>query len=233
MGDFGNGAQYIVERSTAGWIVVERFSYKTKIFNAGFAGICGVSCVFPLDLIKTRLQNQNANSPIYRGITDCARKTWQRNGGSFFSRIGGFYQGASVNILLITPEKAIKLVANDYFRHQLATPGEKKLGALRGMLAGGLAGLFQVTVTTPMELLKIRMQQAEKRVSPAVILRQLLADRGFRGLYRGVAPTLARDVTFSVIYFPLFAKLDSMGPRKKDGSGDAVFYASDCGSSNS
>lgn len=37
---------------------------------------------------------------------------------------------------------------------------------------------------------------------------------------------MGRDVMFSVIYFPLFAKLDSLGPRKTDGSGDAVFYHS-------
>ena len=29
------------------------------------------------------------------------------------------YKGSAVNILLITPEKAIKLAANDYFRHKL------------------------------------------------------------------------------------------------------------------
>ena len=32
------------------------------------------------------------------------------------------YRGSAVNILLITPEKAIKLVANDYFRHKLTRP---------------------------------------------------------------------------------------------------------------
>lgn len=34
------------------------------------------------------------------------------------------YKGSGVNILLITPEKAIKLTANDTFRHYLSTgPG--------------------------------------------------------------------------------------------------------------
>jgi solute carrier family 25 glutamate transporter 18/22 len=31
------------------------------------------------------------------------------------------FVGSAVNILLITPEKAIKLVANDAFRHALKT----------------------------------------------------------------------------------------------------------------
>ena len=36
----------------------ENFSLVPKIVNGGIAGIIGVTCVFPLDLVKTRLQNQ-------------------------------------------------------------------------------------------------------------------------------------------------------------------------------
>ena len=36
----------------------QQFSLLPKIINGGIAGIIGVSCVFPLDLVKTRLQNQ-------------------------------------------------------------------------------------------------------------------------------------------------------------------------------
>ena len=36
----------------------EKFSILPKILNGGIAGIIGVTCVFPLDLVKTRLQNQ-------------------------------------------------------------------------------------------------------------------------------------------------------------------------------
>ncbi|VDM35130.1 unnamed protein product [Hydatigera taeniaeformis] len=62
-----------------------------KVINGGIAGIVGVSCVFPIDLVKTRLQNQQ--------------------------------KGSGVNLLLITPEKAIKLVGNDFFRYHLKTEG--------------------------------------------------------------------------------------------------------------
>lgn len=46
---------------------------------------------------------------------DCFRKTYRAEGYL------GMYRGSGVNILLITPEKAIKLTANDYFRHHLKT----------------------------------------------------------------------------------------------------------------
>uniref|UniRef100_A0A8D8ALX4 Mitochondrial glutamate carrier 1 n=1 Tax=Culex pipiens TaxID=7175 RepID=A0A8D8ALX4_CULPI len=91
-----------------------------KIINGGIAGIIGVSCVFPLDLVKTRLQNQQIKSngeKMYTSMLDCFKKTYKAEG--YF----GMYRGSAVNILLITPEKAIKLAANDFFRHKLTTNG--------------------------------------------------------------------------------------------------------------
>ncbi|KAL6722694.1 hypothetical protein Aduo_017794 [Ancylostoma duodenale] len=214
----------------------QEFSYVPKIMNGGLAGIVGVTCVFPIDLVKTRLQNQPilANGEVqYKGIADCAKQTWRSGGVSIFSKVRALYSGSAVNIVLITPEKAIKLVANDFFRHHLAVPGEKTLSAWRGMAAGGLAGMFQIIVTTPMELLKIQMQDqgrtavpGQKKMTALELTSKLLKERGIAGLYKGLGSTFARDVTFSMMYFPLFAYLDSLGPRKNDGSGDAVFWTS-------
>ncbi|CAJ0600515.1 unnamed protein product [Cylicocyclus nassatus] len=214
------------------------FSGIPRILNAGLAGIVGVTCVFPLDLVKTRLQNQRIgpNGELeYSGIRDCARKTWTAGGASKFAKIRGLYSGSAVNIVLITPEKAIKLVANDFFRYHLAVPGQKKLSTTRGALAGAGAGALQIVITTPMELLKIQLQdqgrtgvQGEKKMTALGISARLLREHGIAGLYKGLGPTFCRDVTFSAIYFPLFAFFDSLGPRKKDGSGDAVFWTSFC-----
>lgn len=95
--------------------------------------------------------------------------------------------GAAVNLTLVTPEKAIKLAANDFFRHQLSKDGwvlalkktdsctavsflrflilfvcvfRGRLTVVKEMLAGCCAGMCQVIVTTPMEMLKIQLQDA-------------------------------------------------------------------------
>ncbi|XP_064608615.1 mitochondrial glutamate carrier 1-like [Liolophura sinensis] len=212
-----------------------------KIINGSIAGIVGVTCVFPIDLVKTRLQNQQPGPNgqlVYRSLWDCGVKTFRNEG--FF----GMYRGSGVNLLLITPEKAIKLVGNDFFRHYLRTD-KNTLPFHRELLAGAGAGLCQITVTTPMELLKIQLQDAGRtakmavsggpvsangnvsapRISATKIAMTLVREKGIFGLYKGCGATMLRDVTFSAIYFPLFAHLNAMG-AKRPGSEQTVFYHS-------
>ncbi|CAH1401910.1 unnamed protein product [Nezara viridula] len=142
---------------------IEEFSLLPKIINGGIAGIIGVSVVFPLDLVKTRLQNQpDGEKKMYKSMFDCFKKTYKAEG--YF----GMYRGSAVNILLITPEKAIKLAANDFFRHQLSVGAGVQLPLAREMLAGASAGLCQIIITTPMELLKIQMQDAGRVAALAI-----------------------------------------------------------------
>ncbi|XP_062949909.1 mitochondrial glutamate carrier 1 isoform X1 [Cynocephalus volans] len=131
----------------------KQISLPAKLINGGIAGLIGVTCVFPIDLAKTRLQNQQNGQRMYSSMSDCLIKTIRSEG--YF----GMYRGAAVNLTLVTPEKAIKLAANDFFRHQLSKDGQK-LTLLREMLAGCGAGTCQVIVTTPMEMLKIQLQDA-------------------------------------------------------------------------
>lgn len=218
----------------------QQFSLVPKIVNGGIAGIVGVSVVFPLDLVKTRLQNQTVGpngEKQYKSMLDCFKKTYAAEG--YF----GMYRGSAVNIILITPEKAIKLAANDMFRHYLTTT-EGTLPLSRQCLAGGMAGACQIVITTPMELLKIQMQDAGRvaaqakaegkvieKITAMQLTKRLLKERGIFGLYKGVMATAGRDVSFSMIYFPLFATLNDLGPREVPG-GPAPFwwsFLSGCG----
>ncbi|XP_036615882.1 mitochondrial glutamate carrier 2 [Trichosurus vulpecula] len=227
-------------------VMSNEISFPAKLINGGVAGLVGVTCVFPIDLAKTRLQNQHGKM-AYKGMIDCLVKTTRADG--FF----GMYRGAAVNLTLVTPEKAIKLAANDFFREQLLEDGSKhKL--IREMLAGCGAGVCQAVVTSPMEMLKIQLQDAgrpgeqhrtctsaaspvrpyttdstPKRPSATVIAWELLRTRGLTGLYRGFGATLLRDIPFSVIYFPFFANLNHLGINEATGKAPfAHSFASGC-----
>uniref|UniRef100_A0A669F0I2 Mitochondrial glutamate carrier 1 n=1 Tax=Oreochromis niloticus TaxID=8128 RepID=A0A669F0I2_ORENI len=208
----------------------QQISLPAKLINGGIAGIVGVTCVFPIDLAKTRLQNQRRGQQVYKSMMDCLVKTVRSEG--YF----GMYRGAAVNLTLVTPEKAIKLAANDFFRHHLAKDG-KGLTVFKEMLAGCGAGTCQVIVTTPMEMLKIQLQDAgrlaaqqqkpvmmtpTKAVSATQIAKELLQTHGIQGLYKGLGATLMRDVPFSIVYFPLFANLNRLGKPSPEES--SPFY---------
>ncbi|KAM9531177.1 mitochondrial glutamate carrier 1-like isoform 1-T1 [Salvelinus alpinus] len=215
----------------------KQISLPAKLINGGIAGLIGVSCVFPIDLAKTRLQNQQNGSRLYTSMSDCLIKTIRSEG--YF----GMYRGSAVNLTLVTPEKAIKLAANDFFRQYLSKDGQK-LTLVKEMLAGCGAGTCQVVVTTPMEMLKIQLQdagriEAQRKLMPETVVpgtvptksptamqltRELLKEKGIAGLYKGLGATLLRDVPFSIIYFPLFANLNTLG--KRGAEGPAPFYVS-------
>ena len=108
------------------------------------------------------------------------------------------------------------------------------------MAAGASAGVCPVVVTTPMELLKIQLQDAGRvaaqlkaagqstahlpKISALSVTRELLATKGITGLYKGTKATMLRDVSFSMVYFPLFANLNKLGPRRSPDSNEAVFW---------
>ena len=60
------------------------------------------------------------------------------------------------------------------------------------------------------------------KVSATSLAQELLRTKGILGLYKGTAATMLRDVSFSVVYFPMFARLNSLGPKKADGSGNGT-----------
>ena len=77
------------------------------------------------------------------------------------------------------------------------------------LLAGGGARTFAATVVSPMELMRTRMQ-----AEPA-LLRQgmvggavaLVRREGYSALWKGLGPTLWRDVPFSCLYWYTYESL--------------------------
>ena len=209
------------EDTSWGQSIVDQAKKSTIQFGLGaIAGGIGATAVYPIDLVKTRMQNQRIaigqTTRLYDNSLDCFRKVFRNEG--FF----GLYKGLGPQLVGVAPEKAIKLTVNDLLRKLFSTDDKGAIYLPMEILAGGGAGASQVIFTNPLEIVKIRLQtQGElaktdpsfARVSAMTHVKEL----GFAGLYKGAGACLLRDVPFSAIYFPLYAKMKEVF-KEEDGS---------------
>ncbi|KAH8599900.1 calcium-binding mitochondrial carrier protein-like protein Aralar1 [Bisporella sp. PMI_857] len=172
------------------------------------AGAFGAFMVYPIDLVKTRMQNQRTSrvgEMLYKNSLDCAKKVIKNEG------VKGLYSGVLPQLVGVAPEKAIKLTVNDLVRGYFSgSDGQIKIR--HEILAGGSAGACQVIFTNPLEIVKIRLQvQGEIAKTHSDVPRRsamwIVRNLGLVGLYKGASACLLRDVPFSAIYFPTYNHL--------------------------
>ncbi|KAI1438716.1 mitochondrial carrier domain-containing protein [Xylaria sp. CBS 124048] len=187
------------------------------------AGAFGAFMVYPIDLVKTRMQNQRGADPglrLYKNSVDCFRKVITNEGAR------GLYSGVLPQLVGVAPEKAIKLTVNDIVRGALTDKKTGQIALPYEILAGGSAGACQVVFTNPLEIVKIRLQVQGEMVKAAEGAQKrsamwIVKNLGLKGLYKGASACLLRDVPFSAIYFPTYSHLkrDLFGesPTKKLG----------------
>lgn len=169
------------------------------------AGATGATAVYPIDLVKTRMQNQRTGSYgelMYRNSIDCFKKVLRHEG------VSGLYRGLLPQLMGVAPEKAIKLTMNDLARDKLKTANGGHLPVWAECLSGACGGASQVMFTNPLEIVKIRLQVAGEIAGGAKISAlSVVKELGFFGLYKGSRACFLRDVPFSAIYFPAYAHL--------------------------
>ncbi|XP_053326733.1 electrogenic aspartate/glutamate antiporter SLC25A12, mitochondrial [Spea bombifrons] len=182
------------------WLQAAESAYRFTL--GSIAGAIGATAVYPIDLVKTRMQNQRSSfvgELMYKNSFDCFKKVLRFEG--FF----GLYRGLLPQLVGVAPEKAIKLTVNDFVRDKF-TQRDGSIPLLAEIMAGGCAGGSQVVFTNPLEIVKIRLQVAgEITTGPKVRALTVLRDLGFFGLYKGAKACFLRDIPFSAIYFPVYA----------------------------
>jgi solute carrier family 25 aspartate/glutamate transporter 12/13 len=200
------GQQLHQTEMRSGGVIAYRVPLHQKMVVGALSGVIGMSTVFPIDLVKTRLQlltkaavaGGSSSSSSSVGISHVCRDVYAKYGAS------GFYRGLGATAVMIAPEKAIKLGVNDYLRDLFCDYDRTRETIAQQVSAGALTGIVQVVATNPMEVLKIRLQTSETAgSSPLAVVREL----GVRGMYNGTAVTLMRDVPYNVIFFMTYIQL--------------------------
>lgn len=104
--------KFITHRNAVSRHCPEEEASPGNVMTAGigaFSGALGASMVYPINVLRTRLQSQGTaiHPPVYNGMWDVAVKTVRGDG------IRGLFKGITPNLLKVVPAVSITYVVYD------------------------------------------------------------------------------------------------------------------------
>ncbi|PWN37633.1 mitochondrial carrier [Meira miltonrushii] len=171
----------------------------------------GAACIYPDKNVAARelkqIQNHNRLSGLWDGVIKVGRS----------EGIRGLWRGLTPTLVMTVPSQLTYMTCYDLFRTNIlalrppaTTSSSPSLSNVSGyhmmasLTSGALARSISATLVTPLELIRTRLQASStshKLSTTFANLRVEVMNKGPRVLFRGLVPTLYRDVPFSAIYF--------------------------------
>ncbi|KJH52851.1 hypothetical protein DICVIV_00896 [Dictyocaulus viviparus] len=162
-------------------------------------GVANVYAGQPLDTVKVKVQTF---PHLYTNWMTCLKDTYRIDG------IRGLYAGTLPALAANISENAVLFAAYGYCQKAVSViTGHnevKTMTPFENAAAGSLAAFFAATVLCPTELVKCRLQAAREvgiSCTPLSVCRDMWLDKGIRGFFIGMTPTLAREVPGYFFFF--------------------------------
>lgn len=143
----------------------------------------------PMDVVKQRLQ---LRSSPYLGVRDCMMRVMREEG------FGAFYASYRTTVVMNAPFTAVHFSTYEAVKQVLSEVSPEKAneeGILVHVTAGGTAGALASAVTTPLDVVKTRLQcqgvcgaDTFSSGSIRMALKQIVAKEGPRALLQGLKP---------------------------------------------
>lgn len=170
------------------------------VTSAAIAGFCASTLTNPIWLIKTRLQLDRASGQKILSIRSCIANIHQDLG------IRGFWKGVTASYWGIS-ETMIHFVIYEYLKKQLALMQNKRKNDEKTsfdfacfMLCGACSKTCATIVAYPHEVARTRLrEEGSKYRSFWQTLHAVYQSEGRRGLYRGLATQLIRQIPNTAI----------------------------------
>nr|GEX88152.1 mitochondrial carnitine/acylcarnitine carrier-like protein [Tanacetum cinerariifolium] len=189
----------------------------------------------PFDTIKVKLQSQPVpppgQRPRYSGAIDAVKQTLAAEGPR------GLYKGMGAPLATVAALNAVLFTVRGQMEALLRSEPGALLTVNQQVIAGAGAGVAVSILATPTELIKCRLQAqgavvasvagpggtvtaALKYTGPMDVAKQVLrSEGGVKGLFKGLIPTMGREVPGNAAMFGVYEAMKQYFAGGTDTSG--------------
>ncbi|KAB5525241.1 hypothetical protein DKX38_023010 [Salix brachista] len=176
-----------------------------RLLAGGMAGAVAQTAIYPMDLVKTRLQTgvcQGGKAPNLGGLM---KDIWVLEGPR------AFYRGLVPSLLGIIPYAGIDLAAYETLKDMSKTYilHESAPGPLVQLCCGTISGALGATCVYPLQVIRTRMQaqppnDARPYKGMSDVFWRTFQNEGYRGFYKGIFPNLLKVVPAASITYMIY-----------------------------
>jgi len=189
-------------------------------FLCGGSAACVAEFVsLPMDTIKVRLQIQGARAagtqPKYKGFMHCFTTVVSEEGPQ------GLWKGLVPGLLRQSVFASLRIGLYEPVRNLYHT-GSGDPPLLKKIAAGLTTGAIGISIASPTDLVKVRMQ-ADGRRAPGVpprytgtynAFRTILREEGVTGFWKGVGPNILRNAIINAAELATYDQAKQMAVKK-------------------
>ncbi|KAI8576870.1 hypothetical protein K450DRAFT_254675 [Umbelopsis ramanniana AG] len=171
------------------WTVYKQKDY-APLIAGGAARVVAVTAISPIELFRTRLQaakGVDGFASVMNGVVKLVEKEGAK----------ALWRGLPPTLWRDVPFSALYWMGYEEMKASLSTTGMSDFN--QSFLAGASSGMFAAMVTTPFDVVKSRRQIDAGRDVPMfkdirvpAMLRQIIQQEGYQGLFRGLTPRIAK-----------------------------------------
>ncbi|KAJ4822990.1 Folate transporter 1, chloroplastic [Turnera subulata] len=181
--------------------------------SAAEAGALVCLCTNPIWLVKTRLQLQTPlhQTRPYSGLYGAFKTILREEGwrALYKGLVPGLFLVSHGAIQFTTYEELRKIVVDYKSKGRESTKGNQ-LNSIDYAVLGGSSKVAAIIVTYPFQVIRSRLQQRPsvegipRYMDSWHVMRETLRFEGFRGFYKGITPSLLKNVPASSITFIVY-----------------------------
>ena len=208
-----------------GWALL-----RVQLLSGMGASVVSAFALTPFDVVKTRLQVLDSAVGCGNGTLSiqgcCVHPAALVTGGNKGSRpssvqmlgcmvrnegLPSLWRGSAFGMVAAVPSVGMYMVLYERIKGRVQGGPSGHDRPWAPMVSGAAARSLATLGTSPLELVRIRLmaQRGKKSVGSFAVVSAVVREKGWLALWKGIGPSLYRDVPFSAIYWMLAETLRS------------------------